>query len=39
MIEKKATFNNINVLNAINGFEGGKMLRAYIDGYNTRDVL
>ncbi len=39
MIEKKATFNNISVLNAINGFEGGKMLRAYIDGYNTRDVL
>ncbi len=39
MIEKKATFNNINVLNAINGFQGGKMLRAYIDGYNTRDVL
>jgi hypothetical protein len=39
MIEKKATFNNINILNSINGFQGGKMLRAYIDGYNTRDVL
>jgi hypothetical protein len=47
MIEKKATFqaggavgiNDINVCAAINGFEGGKMLRAYIDGYNTRDVL
>ena len=48
MIEKKATFsaggggafvNDINICNAINLFEGGKMLRAYIDGYNTRDVL
>lgn len=39
MIEKKATFNNIDVPAAINGFTGGKLLRAYIDGYNTRDVL
>jgi hypothetical protein len=39
MIEKKATFNNINVLTSINDFQGGKLLRAYIDGYNTRDVL
>jgi hypothetical protein len=48
MIEKKATFNSggsagfttdINIVNDINNFKGGKMLRAYIDGYNTRDVL
>jgi len=48
MIEKKATFNSggatgfatdINIVNDINNFTGGKMLRAYIDGYNTRDVL
>jgi hypothetical protein len=48
MIEKKATFQaggggafttDINVCTAINDFTGGKMLRAYIDGYNTRDVL
>ncbi len=39
MIEKKATFNNINIIGSINNYRGGKMLRAYIDGYNTRDVL
>jgi hypothetical protein len=48
MIEKKATFQaggggafttDINICAAVNTFEGGKMLRAYIDGYNTRDVL
>jgi hypothetical protein len=48
MIEKKATFQggggvggltDIDICFAINEFTGGKMLRAYIDGYNTRDVL
>jgi len=44
MIEKKFTFAQpsgtaIDVVAAINSYTGGKMLRAYIDGYNTRDVL
>ena len=48
MIEKKAVFSagggagfttDINIPMQINNFPGGKMLRAYIDGYNTRDVL
>ena len=48
MIEKKATFQaggglvagaSINIVDSINNYGGGKMLRAYIDGYNTRDVL
>jgi hypothetical protein len=49
MIEKKFTFSaggasvsggaDINVADEINGYTGGKLLRAYIDGYNTRDVL
>ena len=38
MIEKKFAFNNIDLPAAINGFEGGKLLRAYIDGYHTRAV-
>lgn len=28
----------VNLLNLINGYSGFKMLRAYIDGYNTRNV-
>lgn len=47
MIEKKfslsaggaAGVGSIDTTTAINSFTGGKMLRAYIDGYNTRDVL
>ena len=40
MIEKKYTFggSNINIADEINAFTGVKLLRAYIDGYNTRDV-
>lgn len=38
MIEKKFAFNNIDLPAAINGFQGGKLLRAYIDGYHTRAV-
>jgi len=44
MIERKFTFggtaliNAIDIAAAINGYGGGKLLRAYIDGYNTRDV-
>lgn len=45
MIEKKFNLNGtapavtVNIVNEINGFLGGKLFRAYIDGYNTRDVL
>ena len=38
MIEKKFAWGGVDIAAAINDFEGGKMLRAYIDGYNTRDV-
>lgn len=38
MIEKKFSWGSVDVAAAINAYEGGKMLRAYIDGYNTRDV-
>lgn len=38
MIEKKFAWGGVDVAAAINDFEGGKLLRAYIDGYNTRDV-
>jgi hypothetical protein len=38
MIEKKYQFGTVNIADEINGFTGGKLLRAYIDGYNTRDV-
>jgi len=48
MIERKSAFmagggtgftSDINICDAVNNFPGGKLLRAYIDGYNTRDVL
>jgi hypothetical protein len=39
MIEKKFNMGTVNVVTAINEFKGAKLLRAYIDGYNTRDVL
>ena len=44
MIEKKFNLANpagtaINIVTAINNYPGGRLLRAYIDGYNTRDVL
>lgn len=44
MIENKFTMANpggtaVDSVAAINTFTGGKLLRAYIDGYNTRDVL
>jgi len=45
MIEKKFTLQNpagaaaIDIVTAINNYPGGRLLRAYIDGYNTRDVL
>jgi hypothetical protein len=44
MIEKKFNLNSnagttVNIVNEINNFLGGKLFRAYIDGYNTRDVL
>ena len=39
MIEKKFNLAAINVVASINAFTGGKLFRAYIDGYNTRDVL
>ncbi len=49
MIEKKFSFaagggagtpgTTIDIATEINNWAGGKMLRAYIDGYNTRDVL
>jgi hypothetical protein len=38
MIEKKFAWSNVDIPAAINAYTGGKMLRAYIDGYNTRDV-
>ena len=38
MIEKKYTFGGVNIADEINGWTGGKLFRAYIDGYNTRDV-
>lgn len=38
MIEKKYAFGSINIADEINAFAGGKLFRAYIDGYNTRDV-
>ena len=39
MIEKKFTLSTIDVVAGINGYKGAKLFRAYIDGYNTRDVL
>jgi hypothetical protein len=38
MIEKKFSWGNVDIAAAINNYNGGKLLRAYIDGYNTRDV-
>jgi hypothetical protein len=38
MIEKKFAWGAVDVAAAINSYTGGKLLRAYIDGYNTRDV-
>lgn len=38
MIEKKYVWDGVDVAAAINGADCGKLLRAYIDGYNTRDV-
>ena len=38
MIEKKFAWGGVDIAAAINDFTGGKLLRAYIDGYNTRDV-
>lgn len=38
MIEKKFVWDGVNIADAINDYQGGKLLRAYIDGYNTRDV-
>lgn len=38
MIEKKFSFGSVDIPAAINAYTGGKLLRAYIDGYNTRDV-
>jgi hypothetical protein len=38
MIEKKFSWGGVDVPAAINNYTGGKLLRAYIDGYNTRDV-
>jgi hypothetical protein len=38
MIERKFAFGTVDVAAAINSYTGGKLLRAYIDGYNTRDV-
>lgn len=38
MIEKKFSFGGVDIPAAINAYTGGKLLRAYIDGYNTRDV-
>ena len=38
MIEKKFAWGGVDVAAAINSYTGGKLLRAYIDGYNTRDV-
>jgi len=38
MIEKKFAWGSVDIPTAINAYTGGKLLRAYIDGYNTRDV-
>ncbi len=38
MIEKKFAFGGVDIPAAINAYTGGKLFRAYIDGYNTRDV-
>jgi len=38
MIEKKFAFGSVDIPAAINAYTGGKLFRAYIDGYNTRDV-
>lgn len=38
MIEKKFVWDAVDVAAGINAYTGGKLLRAYIDGYNTRDV-
>lgn len=38
MIEKKFAFGGVDIPAAINSYTGGKLFRAYIDGYNTRDV-
>jgi len=38
MIEKKFAFGGVDIPAAINDYDGGKLFRAYIDGYNTRDV-
>ena len=38
MQEQKASFGGVDIAIAMNDFEGGKLFRAYIDGYNTRDV-
>jgi len=38
MIEKKFSWDTVDIAAAINNYTGGKLLRAYIDGYNTRDV-
>jgi len=43
MIEKKfpipTAAGTVDVVAAINSYTGGRLFRAYIDGYNTRDVL
>jgi len=39
MIERKYIWDGIDIAGAINEYQGGKLLRAYIDGYNTRDVM
>lgn len=38
MIEKKFAWGGVDIPAAINAFTCGKLIRAYIDGYNTRDV-
>lgn len=38
MIEKKYAFGGTDIAASINAATCGKLLRAYIDGYNTRDV-
>jgi len=38
MIEKKYSFGGTDIAAEINAADCGKLLRAYIDGYNTRDV-
>lgn len=39
MIEKKFAYGTGDIVTAINNYQGAKLFRAYIDGYNTRDVL